>query len=131
MKHILHVEDDTDFHFYVDTMLSGFVNVTSVCTAKEFREALVGFEFDLFILDLVLKDGSGASIARELRSEYPDTPIIILSAHDIITDFVDDADATFVKTVLDFDKFIETVKTLLAKTENREAGYMDISPQTV
>lgn len=113
MKHILHVEDDTDFHTYVDTMLSEFVNITSVCSAREFRDALAGFEFDLFLLDLVLKDGSGASIAKELKRNYPDTPVVILSAHDAIHNCVEEADAAFVKTTLDFNKFGNTIKKLI------------------
>lgn len=116
MKHILHVEDDTDFHYYVDTMLSDFVNVTSVCTKKESEEALIGFNFDLFLLDLVLQDGSGAKIAKELKAKFPGIPVVILSAHDIITNFIDDADATFVKTTLDFDEFISTIKKLLGES---------------
>ena len=113
MKHILHVEDNTDFHVYVNTMLSEFVNITSVCTVKEFKETLPAFTFDLFLLDLVLQDGSGATIAKQLRTEYPNTPIVILSAHSVITNIIEDADATFVKTVLDFDVFTTTIKKLL------------------
>ena len=113
MKHILHIEDNKDFHVYINTMLCDFVDVSSFCTAKEAREALAGIKFDLFLLDLVLQDGSGATIAKQLRADYPDTPIVILSAHSIITDFIEDADATFVKTTLDFDEFIATIKKLL------------------
>lgn len=113
MKHILHIEDNVDFHVYINTMLGDFVDVSSFCTAKEAREALAGIKFDLFLLDLVLKDGSGASIAKELRQQYPDTPIVILSAHDIVTGFIDEADATFVKTTLDFDEFTDSIKKLL------------------
>lgn len=115
MKHILHVEDDSDFHFYIGAMLDDFVNITSVCTAKEFRESLTGFTFDLFLLDVVLRDGSGASIAKECRAKYPDTPIVILSAYDAITDVIEDADAVFDKSVLDYDVFIAEIKKLLGE----------------
>ena len=114
MQHILHVEDNVDYHTYVDTMLSDFVNVTSVYTAKELRETLSGFDFDLFIVDLVLQDASGASLAQELRNKYPDTPIVILSAHNTLVDCIDNVDAKFNKTVLEFDKFIAKIKKLLA-----------------
>lgn len=114
MQHILHVEDNVDYHTYVDTMLSDFVNVTSVYTAKELRETLSGFDFDLFIVDLVLQDASGASLAQELRNKYPDTPIVILSAHNTLVGCIDNVDAKFNKTVLEFDKFIAKIKKLLA-----------------
>lgn len=111
-KNILHVEDDSDFHTYVDALLFDFANVTSVYTAKEFRELLTGSLFDMFILDLVLKDGSGSGMARELKSFFPNTPIVILSSHDV-TGAIAEADATFIKGSLDEDKFIKTVKKLL------------------
>ena len=111
-KSILHVDDDPDFHAYVENLLGSIANVTSVHNTKEFRELLTGSVFDMFILDLVLKDGSGSSMARELRQRYPDTPIIILSAHDI-TGAIDEADATFVKGRLKQKDMIRAVKKLL------------------
>ena len=116
MKHIVHLEDNEDYQFYVDTMLKDFVNVTAAYTAKEFWEGVAGCKFDMFILDLVLSDGSGARIAKEARSKFPNIPIVMLSAHDIIADFVDVADATFVKTTLDLEEFAATIKEMLNKT---------------
>ena len=112
-KQILYVEDSTDFQFYIETMLKDVVDVISVSTVKEAREALAGVKFDLFLLDLVLPDGSGSRMSKDMKKTYPNTPIVILSAHDIVTDFIDDADATFVKTTLDFDDFVKKIKKLL------------------
>lgn len=112
-KSILHVEDDSDFHTYVDALLSDIANVTSVYTAKHAHELLVGSVFDLFLLDLVLKDSSGSTMARELKKSFPNTPIVVLSAHDV-TGAIDEAEATFVKSTLDEDKFIDTVRGLLS-----------------
>ena len=119
-KSILHVEDDSDFHTYVDALLSDFASVTSVFTAKEFRESLETASYDLFILDLVLKDGSGFSMSKKLKKSHPNVPIILLSAHkvalsdDSVTDVVDEIDASFVKGRLDEEAFIKTVKKLMS-----------------
>ena len=112
-KSILHIEDDPDIHSYVTTLLSDIANVTTVFTAKEAQQLLVGSVFDMFLLDLVLKDASGASIAAQLKDAYPYTPIIILSAHNV-TGAIEEADASFIKSRLDEDTFIDTVKKLLA-----------------
>ena len=112
-KQILYVEDSTDFQFYIETMLKDVVDVISVSTQKEAREALEGIKFDMFLLDLVLPDGSGSRMSKELKTKYPNTPIVILSAHDIVSDFIEGADATFVKTTLDFDDFVKQIKKLL------------------
>jgi len=111
-KSILHVEDDPDFHPYVAALLENAANVTSVHTAKAFRELLVGSVFDMFILDLVFKDGSGSSLARELKAAYPNTPVIILSAHDV-TGAIEEVDATFIKGRLKEKDFVKTITKLL------------------
>lgn len=108
----MHVEDDADIHVFVETLLGDIATITSVTSAKEFRELLAGCIFDLFILDLVLKDGSGSGLIRELKTAYPDTPVIILSAHDV-TGAIDEADASFIKGRFETTDFIETVKSLL------------------
>ena len=118
-KNILQVEDDSDFHTYVDAPLYDVANVTSVFTVKEFNEALNNDSYDLFILDLVLRDGSGTSMSKKLKVTYPDTPIVLLSAHNVmmsesnVTDVVTELDASFVKGKLDEDAFISTVTKLL------------------
>ena len=110
-KRILHVEDDSDFHTYVDALLHDTVHVTSVYTTKDARELLVGSTFDLFLLDLVLKDGSGSSFSRELKEKYPKTPIVILSSHNV-TGVIDEAEVSFVKSNLDEDEFTKTIGKL-------------------
>lgn len=112
-KCILHIEDDPDIQSYVKSMLDGIASVTSADGQRDARQLLIGSVFDLFILDLVLKDASGASIATDLKSIYPDTPIIILSAHNV-ADAIEEAEATFVKGKLDESSFVATVEKLLA-----------------
>ena len=112
-KSILYVEDDTDFHMYADALLHELANVTSVVSTMDARTLIAGSSFDLFLLDLVLKDGSGSGLARELKKLFPDTPIVILSAHNV-TDVIEEADASFVKAGFDEDGFVNTIKQLLA-----------------
>lgn len=119
-KHILHVDDDPDIQAYVEALLSDIVNVTSVYTAKEFYELVDGISYDLFILDLVLKDGSGFSMSKKLKKSHPDTPIVLLSSHQVtmsddnVTDVVDEIDASFVKGKLNEKEFIETIINLMS-----------------
>lgn len=112
MKNILHLEDDSDIHNYVSTILSDIANITSVMSIKDADTQLHNDVYDLFILDLVLKDGSGYKMARKLKDIYPDTPIAILSAHKI-TSAIKEADASFFKHSMNEDDFVNTIKKLL------------------
>ena len=111
-KSILHIEDDPDIHTYVDALLNDVAYVTSVFTAREAKQLLIGSAFDLFILDLVLKDASGATLARDLKEAFPGTPVIILSSHDV-TGAIEESDASFIKGKMDDASFIDAAKKLL------------------
>lgn len=43
-------------------------------------------EFDLVLLDLNLPDGNGLSLLRRLRSIEDETPVIVLTAYDQMSD---------------------------------------------
>ena len=113
MINILHLEDDPDIHPYVKTLLDNIANITFVTTAKEFNASLSASKFDLFLLDLVFRDGSGSKMARTLKNDYPDTPIVVLSTHNV-TGAIDEADASFVKGKFEIEDFIQTIKKLAA-----------------
>lgn len=112
-KHILHVDDDEDILSFISAILVDIAQVTSVKSTKEARAILTGSTFDLFILDLVLQDGSGSSMARTLKKAYPNTPIVILSAHNLV-DAIEEADITFMKGCFDKNTFIDYIKKALA-----------------
>lgn len=56
--------------------------ITSVLDARAAAEALKAKMFDLVLLDINLPDGSGYSLCRLIKPEYPDTVIIFLTAND-------------------------------------------------
>jgi len=78
---VLFVEDETSISGPFSSALAreGFDPV--VCgTLDEARTAWAGGEFDLVLLDLMLPDGDGRDLARELRGAGSEVPIIILTA---------------------------------------------------
>ncbi|SRR5258708_5087819 len=86
---ILIVEDDPGVQKYVRELLLD--NGYSVQTASDGIEAIESIQKsqpDLVLLDLSLPKISGESIVAEVRKNWPDLRIIILSAKDTISDIV-------------------------------------------
>ncbi len=87
MSNILIVEDDTALRCGIQELLQE--SAYSVWTAENYQQAQKiraatessGKIFDLYILDIMLENGSGYTLCQEIR-KTEDTPIIFLSALD-------------------------------------------------
>ena len=79
-SHVLVVDDDHRIRDLLVTYLQnhGF-RVSSAGDTASARSALRGLTFDVLILDVMLPDGSGLDLARELRKESK-VPILMLTA---------------------------------------------------
>ncbi|MBI4594905.1 MAG: sigma 54-interacting transcriptional regulator [Candidatus Tectomicrobia bacterium] len=78
---VLLVDDDQAILFSFSRYLTkaGYV-VKGVSSIAEGKEALSGRQFDAIVLDMLLPDGNGVDWIPELRSIYPQTPVIIITA---------------------------------------------------
>jgi two-component system response regulator QseB len=91
---ILLVEDDSVLldGLRVGLGLHGFT-VDGVASCEDARAALHASSFDAIILDLMLPDGSGLDILRELRNRQDPTPILLLTAKDTVADRIGGLDS--------------------------------------
>lgn len=78
---VLFVEDEPSISGPFSSALSreGFDPVVAESLA-EARASLAGGAFDLVLLDLMLPDGDGRDLAREVRASGSEVPIIMLTA---------------------------------------------------
>jgi len=77
---VLVVDDDAAILRAVQRGLQGAgFDVRGVESAQALREIFARWKADVIVLDLLLPDGDGADICREIRRES-DVPIIVLSA---------------------------------------------------
>lgn len=79
---LLYIEDNETIRKRVSDALreSGF-SVKEIATAKEARLAFNESDFDLVLLDILLPDGNGTDLLRELRrGKNAAVPVIIISA---------------------------------------------------
>jgi two-component system, OmpR family, response regulator QseB len=91
---ILVVEDDTLLldGLTVGLGLHGFT-VDAVASCGDARSALATAEFDAVVLDLMLPDGSGLDILRELRRREDAAPVLLLTAKDTVADRIGGLDS--------------------------------------
>jgi len=78
---ILVVDDDPEIRKllarYIESQ--GF-RVLLAATCRELRERLATHQVDLIVLDVMLPDGSGLDLCRDLRAQRSKAPIILLTA---------------------------------------------------
>jgi DNA-binding response OmpR family regulator len=86
---ILAVDDDRDILkvLKANLELHDYEVDTADCWEKA-QELLSERHPDLIILDVMLPDGDGMEICRDLRNDLPETPIIMLTAKDKVSDKV-------------------------------------------
>ena len=86
-KKILLVDDEPDLLKLVSDILTddGFINIVTAATVKDGISVSRNEGPDLAILDVMLPDGDGFSLMRQIR-EFTDVPIIFLTAKDEAAD---------------------------------------------
>lgn len=79
--HILVVDDDPEIRKLLARYLeSQGLRVLLAASCEELRERLITNNVDLIVLDVMLPDGSGLDLCRDLRNERSKVPIILLTA---------------------------------------------------
>jgi PAS domain S-box-containing protein len=107
---VLHVEDDADLVKVLGASLGDRASITAVGTLAEAKKALAASKFDLVVLDLVLPDGSGTELLRDLnRPDAEPTPVIVLSAREADDETRRKVVASLVKSHLPQSKIVEII----------------------
>lgn len=81
VPHILVVDDDPEIRKLLGRYLDAQgLRVSLAADKRELEDKLVTQQIDLIVLDVMLPDGSGLDICRQLRDRGPHTPVILLTA---------------------------------------------------
>lgn len=119
MGKLIHlVEDDEDIRFIVEYILieEGY-GVTSSANVKDFYTFISENQPDLILLDVMLPDGNGIDICRDLREDErkANIKIIIMSAHAAEKAVLEEACSDgFISKPFDLDALVSYVKKILA-----------------
>jgi len=78
---ILVVDDDPEIRKLLARYVEGQgFRVLLAASCRELRDQLAAHHVDLVVLDVMLPDGSGLDMCRDLRAERSNVPIILLTA---------------------------------------------------
>ena len=116
---ILIVEDEPKVAAFIRKGLSEFHYETEVAyDGLSARKLAVNYRFDLFILDIIIPGIGGLDLCRQLKSLYPDVPVLMLTAlgttDDKLSGFDAGADDYLVKP-FEFRELLARVRVLLRK----------------
>ncbi|QFY63839.1 response regulator (plasmid) [Rhizobium grahamii] len=80
-EHILIVDDDREIRTLLSRYLEGQgLRVSVAADRRECEAVLASTQPDLIVLDVMLPDGSGLDICRDLRDRRPPVAVILLTA---------------------------------------------------
>ncbi|HTU49917.1 MAG TPA: response regulator, partial [Acidobacteriaceae bacterium] len=90
MMHVLVVDDDAAIRTAVSDIARnhGFV-VSSVDDANGARTALKAHMADIVLLDLKLPGGGGLPLVEEIRTIYPETVVVVMTAYATVSSAVE------------------------------------------
>ncbi len=79
---ILFVDDEQMLHGLFDRLFSrSGMEVRSCLTARQAMDALAEENFDLVVTDFMMPDIDGLQLLGHIREEYPDTKVMMITAH--------------------------------------------------
>lgn len=81
-RRVLVVEDDPDHAWILKALLAaiGFVVVMAADLATARAALSVSPTVDAVVLDVVLPDGDGLDLCREIKAQHPGLPVVVLTA---------------------------------------------------
>jgi len=120
---ILLVEDD---ELLLDGLKAGLslhgLEAEAVGTCDEARAALRASRFEAVVLDLMLPDGSGLSVLREMRGRGDTTPVLLLTARDAVDDRIAGLDTgadDYLGKPFDLDEVAARLRAITRRAQGR------------
>jgi DNA-binding response OmpR family regulator len=95
---------------------------------------LGGTPYDLVVLDVMLPKRDGFAVLRAMRAERQETPVLLLTARDAVSDKVTGLDLgadDYLTKPFAFDEFLARVRALLRRGQGRRAPVLRLGDLTL
>jgi DNA-binding NtrC family response regulator len=99
--------------------------VTSVPSADEALEKIKYFEFDLLLMDVKMPKHDGIFLMREIKKNWPDIPIIVMSGYptpETIADVLKLGATQFIPKPFRPDELVKSVRQVIQKMPRKKSS---------
>lgn len=111
---ILHVEDDPDIARVVKILIGDLGEIDLVRDKTEAMKKLEEKEvYNLFLLDIMLPDGSSEELIPYIKEHYADIPIVLFSALEVDAKLKEQVSKALVKSRTSNTFLVETIKKII------------------
>lgn len=117
---ILHVEDDIDIAKIVSAVLDDICDTDVSSTIALAKKMLNNMKYDLIILDLNLKDGTGYEILTYLEENGYRIPVVILSVDEPEDNIGKNIAASLVKSKVSNNDLLDKIVSIIEKNSHAE-----------
>jgi DNA-binding NtrC family response regulator len=101
--------------------------VTSVPGSDEALERIKSSEFDLLLMDVKMPKHDGIFLMREIKKNWPDIPIIVMSGYptpETIADVLKLGATQFIPKPFRPDELVKTVRQVIQKMPSKKSSPM-------
>lgn len=112
---VLHIEDDVDFSDVIRAGLGDAADFRTAASLKQAREAIINKRWDVIVMDWTLPDGDGRVLINKIRSMYPKTRLIVLTAATGEED--PRVHATLIKSQVEIDEIVSLIRDHVPEEE--------------
>jgi len=100
-------------------------NVTTVPSADEALEKIKYYDFDLLLMDVKMPKHDGIFLMREIKKNWPDIPIIVMSGYptpETIADVVKLGATQFIPKPFRPDELVKSVRQVIQKIPRKKSS---------
>lgn len=98
--------------------------VTTVPSADEALEKIKIYDFDLLVVDVKMPKHDGIFLMREIKKNWPDVPIIVMSGYptpETIADVLKLGAIQFIPKPFKPDEFMKSIKQVIQKMSHKKS----------
>ena len=127
---ILVAEDERDLNQLLKRRLkeAGY-SVDTCFDGEEVEDYLLGAEYDVVVLDIMMPQKSGLQVLQELRRQGNTVPVLLLTARDSIEDRVAGLDAgadDYLIKPFAFEELLARLRVLLRKPQGEKTSVLQV-----